>query len=257
MGLRALQLIVAGTNPGPSHLQCTERLAVPWQGIVVIVGDLHLNPPDGCAHGGTQAGELLVAVVIPMGAGGITRAQGAHLGHAPCMAGIDTVGIKFFHYRQRAGGATHNHLLQGFNPFSRTAQMIKKVKPHGGHAGRQRHALFIDECRQSRAIPHLVAGHDHLAARDGAGIGVAPGVDVEHGHDGHDHIATGHTQRVGHKGGVGMQHRRSVTVQNTLGVACGTRGIAERAGCTLIQLRPFELCRLTLQQGFVAVDVGQ
>ena len=67
--------------------------------------------------------------------------------------------------------------------------MRQKIQPYRGNTRRHGHALFIDQCRQRRSIAHLVTGHDHFGAGHGAGVGVTPSVNVEHGNNRQDNVA--------------------------------------------------------------------
>ena len=53
-----------------------------------------------------------------------------------------------------------------------------------------------------------------------------------------------------------MQYRRAMRVEHALGIAGGTRGVAQRRGRVLVELRPFVVVGLGRQQVFVAVQVG-
>ena len=170
----------------------------------------------------------------------VRRSQGAHLGHAPGMPCVDAVSVKFFHHRQRAGRTTNDHPGQALNAFPRLAQVREQIEPNGGHPRRHRHAFFVDERCECGSVTHFIAGHHHLGACCGAGIGIAPGVDVEHRHDRQHHVTAGNIHRVGYQSGIGVQHGGTVAVEHALGVTRRARRIAKRTGRLLIQFRPLE-----------------
>ncbi len=66
--------------------------------------------------------------------------------------------------------------------------MREQVEPNGGNARGHGDALFIDQRRQGLAIAHFVAGHHQLRPCNRTGIGITPGVNVEHRHDWQHHI---------------------------------------------------------------------
>ena len=61
--------------------------------------------------------------------------------------------------------------------------MREQVKPNSGDTRGHRDAFFVDKRCQRGSVTHFVTGHHHLGARYRAGVGVTPGVNVEHRHD--------------------------------------------------------------------------
>ena len=59
MGIRRIQFKVVGTNPGASHLQRAEGFSVPGQFLIIIIGNLNFDAPDGGPHIRAHLGELL------------------------------------------------------------------------------------------------------------------------------------------------------------------------------------------------------
>ena len=100
------------------------------------------------------------------------------------MAGIDPVGVKLLHDRERTRRTTYDHLLQRLDPLARAFQMREEVEPYRGHPRRHGDAFLINQCRQGFTIPHFVTGHHQLGASNRTGVGISPGVDMKHGHDG-------------------------------------------------------------------------
>ena len=120
------------------------------------------------------------------------------------MTGIYTISVKLFHDGQRTRGTAHDNLFQGVNTQVLAAQVIEQIKPNRRHARRHRNALLVNEGSQCGAITHFVSRHHHFAARNGARIRIAPGVNVKHGHNGHYDIAPRHTQSVWYEGRVSV-----------------------------------------------------
>ena len=260
LGMRlgvAVQRVVVGADPGAANFQRAEGLAIPGQFPARVVDDLHLYADNGPAALKPLYGKRLFAIFAARRRAFVDAAQRAHFRHTPAHAALYPVAIEVFHHRQRAGRAAHDDATQGVHRVARGFQISEQPQPHRGHARRQAHAFLVDQGAERCAVAHLVAREDQLGARHGAGVGRAPGIHMEHGHDRQHRIAPRDAHGIGHQRRVGVQHGGAVGVQHPLGMARGAGGIAQRAGLALIQGRPVEVIGVGLKQMLVARDSVQ
>ena len=118
--------------------------------------------------------------------------------------------------------------------------MLEQVEPDRRHPGGVADALGLDQIIEAFAI-QFRPGQDQLRPDQRRVVGLAPGVDVEHGHDRHHGFAgerAGHGRRARHQR---VQHGRPVRVQRALGVARGPGGVAQRRGCVFVEFGPLHL----------------
>ena len=116
--------------------------------------------------------------------------------------------------------------------------------------------VLINQLYQRRAI-QTRAGHHHRGTDHRAGIGRAPSVDVEHGHNGQNHVFCGDRDAVGQVDAKAVQHGRAVRIQNALGVAGGTRGVAQARCGVLVQIGPDKLGVAAGDEIVIELDAGQ
>ena len=153
------------------------------------------------------------------------------------------------HGRAADQGAAHRR-----HPELVLGAVVEQGEPHRRHARAQRHLLLVQQFVDRSAV-ELGAGEDKLGAADRAGIDEAPGVGVEHRHHRQDRIVRGHAEH----GARAHHHRvddgRAVRVEHALGIARRARGVAERRGGLLVEVRPLQRAGLARDQFFVAEQV--
>ena len=115
----AVELEVTLADPRSPNFQGAKGNAIPWELFVVVVGNLNLNAKNRLTYVGSHVCKRLSVVLMPAGARRVRCAKRTHLSHTPSMAGINTVGIKLLHYRQRTGGAAYNNALQRIHTLAR------------------------------------------------------------------------------------------------------------------------------------------
>ena len=117
--------------------------------------------------------------------------------------------------------------------------MRLEAEPYGRHAEAHRDALRLEQLVEARTVEAHTGQHE-LCPVHRRDIGHAPGAGVEHRHDRADRIAARHRDGVGERGAVGVQHRRAMAVEDSLGLAGGAGGVAQRRCAPLVELGPDE-----------------
>ena len=83
-----------------------------------------------------------------------------------------------------------------------------------------------------------ISSRENLLTSDHGGcIGKSPGIGVEHGHGGEDRIVAAEMQLIGQGYGQRMKCNGTVRVENALGLAGGSRGVAHRGRIILGEIR--------------------
>ncbi|MNY08253.1 hypothetical protein D3C86_1410980 [compost metagenome] len=150
-----------------------------------------------------------------------------------------------------AGRATDDGALHARELLTSCLQMAQQALPYGGYAGRERHLLGFEQFKQRFPVQRR-SRKDQLGADHARDVRKSPSIDMEHRHDGHDGVACRAAQRIGQRGRIGVQQRRSMAVQHPFRVARGAGGVAQRAGCFLVERRPGVVRRTLRDQVFVA-----
>ncbi len=234
----AMTVVIAVDDPGTADQQFARGLAVPGQFLAVRPDDLHVDAIDGAALFGEDGVAILALQPLLTALQRADGAQGRHLGHAPGVQHLHVVLlVEGAQHGGRAGRAADHRAPHGREAEPVGLGMGQKPLPDGRHAGGKGHALALEQVVERLAV-HRRAREDDLGAGHRRGVGQAPGVDVEHRHHRQDRVARAEVQRIGRHRGIGVQHRRAVGIEHPLGVARGARGIAQRRGEVLVQLRP-------------------
>ncbi len=183
------------------------------------------------------------------------RADRAHLGHAPAVQHLDPVlELEGRDHRGRHGGAADHHALERRQPPAGLLQVVEQAEPDGRHPRGEGDPFALEALVQAGAVEPW-PGHHQACADQRAGVGEAPGVDVEHRYDRQHGIPGRKPHRVGQRDRERVQHGRAVMVEGALGRSGRARGVAQAAGRGLVEHRPVVLGRLTRDQAFIASDL--
>jgi len=226
----------------------------------VVVDDLHLDAIDRPALLLLQGQALLGRET------GVPRqevadaAQRRHFGHPP---GVDDEGTELrrealAHCPRRRRTADDDTPQAEFLCRLQAGRLdvLLQHQPHRWHAERQRDPLVAQQFVDAAPVECRSRHHQPRAAHR-ARVGHSPGVDVEHRHDQQDTLVRTDRQPVDRAGSPGMQHRRAVRVEHAFRIAGRPRGVTERGGTVLVELRPREIAGLSGEQLFVTQEIGQ
>ena len=255
--IAALALEVRIGGPWPLHQQVAKGLAVIGQGLAIGIDDLHVDTEDHTTLLGLHRILRLLVGIDVLGLERGDRAERAHLGHAPGVQHLDAeILLERPDHRGRAGrtadhrGAQRGELQLGF------LHVIEQSQPDRGHTRAHRDLFVLEHLVQALAV-EVLAGEDELRPGERAAVRQAPRVDVEHRHHREDAVGRREVERIRQGGGVGVQHRTAMAVEDALGIARRSRGVAQARGGLFVEGRPLELVVFGLDQVLVAEDVGQ
>ena len=242
-------------DPGPAHEQHARRAPVVGQALALLAHDLELDAPDRMPLLLLDLVALLDRQPRARRIERADRADRAHLGHAPAVQHLDPVlQLEGLDHRKRRRSATDHHPLQRGQPPAGLLQVVEQTEPDGRHAGREGHPLALELLVQAGAIQPWPR-HHHPRADQRAGVGQAPGIDVEHRHDRQHRLPGAEPDRIRQRDRQRMQHGRAVVVEGTLGIAGRAGGVAEAAGRGLVEHRPVVLGGVCRDQALVAPDL--
>ena len=168
----------------------------------------------------------------------------------PCSTSIAVLLLERLDHGGRRRGAADHHPLEGGQACAGLTHMVEQAEPDRRHARGEGHALALELLVEARSV-QARPGHHHARADQRAGIGQAPGVDVEHGHHRQHGIPAGQPHDVGHHDRERVQHRRAVVKERALGIAGGAGRVAKAARRGLVELRPGKLPRQIRDQALV------
>ena len=124
----------------------------------------------------------------------------------------------------------------------------------GGDGGGDRGAAGGDEAAERFRLK-VGAGHEEVAAGKPAGIGHAPGIGVEHGDDAERAVVDADADAPWRADGERVQINGAVAVDDALGIAGGSGGVAHGGGGALVEIGPGELRLLGGEEFFVVEKV--
>ena len=135
-------------------------------------------------------------------------------------------------------------------------ELVDEPEPHRRHAPAGLRALAVHQVEERGAV-EPGARQDQRAAGERRDVGQAPGVGVEQRHDRQDPAVVG--EQVGARGDQEerVQHHAAVGVEHAFGLAGGARGVAQRAGGVLVELRPFRQRVHLVEQALVAEQAAE
>ena len=242
------RLVVAGRDPGAAHLELAHRLAVPGDLLAVVADRAQLDERERQPlHRDDVELGLLVGVAELADVVGGGRERGG-LGHPPAVHDRLAVALpEAGDHRARRGRAADEHVLELLEVPAVGLRVEHAEDPHPDrrHAGRDRDALLLEVVEQRLGIEER-AGEDDLRPDHQAGVGVAPGVGVEHRHDRQQRLLLGHVQaeRRDERLAERVQDGRAVRVEDALRHPGRAARVAHRRGVVLVELRVLVVVRV-------------
>jgi hypothetical protein len=135
-------------------------------------------------------------------------------------------------------------------------RVAQEVEPDRRHRARDGHPLGLDQLGQRLGLQEAPR-HDEVGPDQGARIGQAPRVDVEHRHDREHAVGVAQPQGIGPEQHERVDHLRLVGVEDPLGVPGGPARVGEPGGRTVLELGVLVAASRALQELLVADRVGQ
>ena len=169
-----------------------------------------------------------------------TRADRAHLGHAPGVAHANAHVDERLDHRARHRRAAADHHLEVRQLQIAGGHVVEQHQPHRRHAGGVRDLLGVEQFVDRGAV-ELGARHHQLGAHRGRGERDAPAIGMEQRHHRQHCLGGAGAERVDIVGHQRVQHVGAMRIQHAFRIARGARGVAHRGRGIFVKVLPLEL----------------